>query len=247
MTGRLSAGHLVMVVAALLATLVNYTVLRARDTTVRVAVAAEHIAAGQPVTAAVFGFTDVRADEDVLASLLQPDQIARVEGWVTTTPVQPGAVVRASDLRAPSAPRAQRAMSVPIDPAHAVGGALRTGDRVDVIEVREGSARYLVTDAEVLAVPDPAGGSALGTALRTFSITLAVDDETALRLAIAIRDGHLEVVRSTGAARARVRAVTPASAATDQDADSADESDAGPSGSPGAPDRDGGTATSGES
>lgn len=93
-------------------------------------------------------------------------------------------------------------MSVPIDPDHAVAGALRQGDRVDVIEVRDGTAAYLITDAQVLDVPTAEQRGGLGS-LNRFSITLAVDDETALRLATALRSGSLDVVRSTGSRAVR--------------------------------------------
>lgn len=194
---RLSTGHVVMIVAALLAALLNFSALRARDDTVRVAVAVRDVPAGAPVEADAVRFTDARLDDDVVATLLSPEQVARVEGWIATQPIAPGEPIRASDLRAPAAPKAQRAMSLPIDPAHAVAGALRSGDRIDVITVRDGKADYLVTDAEVLAASGPEQRGGLGDTYR-YSVTLAVDDETALRLAAALHTGALDVVRSTG-------------------------------------------------
>lgn len=208
LASRFSAGHVVMIVAALVAALLNYSALRARDDSVRIAVAARDIPAGVPVGLDALRFVDARVDAEVLAALLGPEQAAGVDGWVAATTLAAGEPVRASDLRAPSAPEAQRAMSVPIDPEHAVGGALRRGDRVDVITVRDGAASYLVTDAEVLAVPDSGSRGGLGT-LSRFSVTLAVDEEIALRLAEALRAGALEVVRSTGA-RAVPEDVAPA-------------------------------------
>lgn len=196
-TRRLSVGHVVMLTAALAAVLLNYSVLRARDDTVRVAVASDALRAGTAVTPGSFEFVDVRVDDKLAATLLTPDRLGDIEGWVATGGVDAGELVRATDLQAPSAPAAQRAMSLPIDPTHAVAGALEAGDRVDVIEVREESARYLVTDTEVLAVGDVARGGLEG--LSGFSVTLAVDDEAALRLAEALHDGALDVVRSTGA------------------------------------------------
>lgn len=197
LTSRLSAGHVVMIVAALLAALLNYSALRAGDDTVRVAVAARDIPPGASVTAEALRFVDARLDDAVVATLLGSGQVSATEGWIATGMIAAGEPLRASDLRAPSAPQAQRAMSVPIDPEHAVAGALRRGDRVDVIEVRDGVAGYLVTDAEVLAVPSMESRGALGS-LQRFSITLAVNDEIALRLASALHTSSLDVVRSTG-------------------------------------------------
>lgn len=196
-TRRLSAGHVVMLTAALAAVLVNYSVLRAREDTVRVAVASEALRAGTAVTPGSFEFVDVRVDDELAATLLTPGGLRDRDGWVATGAVHAGELVRVTDLQAPSAPAAQRAMSLPIDPRHAVAGALEAGDRVDVIEVRDETARYLVTDTEVLAVGEMARGGLEG--LSGFSITLAVDDEAALRLAEALHDGALDVVRSTGA------------------------------------------------
>lgn len=201
LASRLSAGHLLMLLAALVAVVANYAVLRARDDTVRVAVAAVELRPGLEVRAGDLAFTDVRAEPEVLGTLLEPERLPAVEGWIATAAVPAGELVRASDLHAPSAPAAQRAMSVPIEAEHAVAGDLQPGDRVDIIEVEGRTATYLVTDAEVLAVPPPAATGIAG-GLRSFSVTIAVDDETALRLAVAIRSGQLEVVRSTGATRA---------------------------------------------
>lgn len=197
LASRLSAGHVAMLTAALLAVVLNYSALRAHDHVVRVAVAARDIPAGAPLGADALRFVDARLDEEVLATMIDVERAAEVDGWIATATLTRGELVRASDVQAPSAPRAQRAMSVPVDPEHAVAGALRRGDRVDVIEVRDGTAAYLLTDAEVLAVPSRDQRSGLG-ALNPFSITLAVDDATALELAAGARAGSLDVVRSTG-------------------------------------------------
>jgi Flp pilus assembly protein CpaB len=197
----MSAGHLIMLIAAIVAVLLNYTALRARDDSVRVGVAAVELRAGETVNGSSFDFVDVRADDVLLATLVTPDAVAAFDGHVVTTTIPPGSLVRHSDLQAPSAPQAQRAMSIPIDPEHAVAGALRVGDRVDVIEVVNRTASYLITDAEILDVPAVSTGG-IAANLRSFSVTVAVDDETALRLAVAIRSGQLEIVRSTGSSEA---------------------------------------------
>lgn len=207
LAGRLSTGHVVMLVAALLAAVLNYSVLRAGDTTARVAVALRDIPAGAPVALDSLRFTAAGVDDDLLATLVSPERAAEVDGWVAAAPIAAGEPLRASDLRRPSAPQDQRAMSVPIDPDHAVAGALRQGDRVDVIEVRDGSASYIVTDAQVLAVPTADQRGGLG-GLNHFSVTLAVDDETALLLAAALRRGSLDLVRSTGSRAVREDLVT---------------------------------------
>jgi Flp pilus assembly protein CpaB len=217
---RFSLGHVVMVVAALLAGLLNYDLLRSRDDSVAVAVAAAPLAAGQPVSAASFATTSVRLDPAVLATLLAPDAVAQVEGWVTVAPMAEGDLVRVSDLRAPAAGSAQRAMSLPLDPAHAAGGALTAGDRVDVIAVSAQRATYVLVDAPVLTAG--AGAGAALTAAQAFTVTLAVDDDEALRLAAAMESGALEVVRSSGAPLAELGA---SAAVADADADAVEGSE----------------------
>jgi len=194
---RLSSGHVVMVVAALLAGLLNYDLLRSRDDSVPVTVAAAPLVAGQPVTPGSFATTAVRVDPAVLAALLAPDAVEQLDGWVAATSVAEGDLIRVSDLRAPAAGSEQRAMSLPIDPAHAAGGALVTGDRVDVIAVDDARATYVLVDVPVLAA-GAATSSALAAA-QAFTVTLSVDDAEALRLAAAMESGALELVRASGA------------------------------------------------
>jgi Flp pilus assembly protein CpaB len=192
---------------ALLAVVLNYSLLRARDDTVRVAVAARDLVAGAAVTPDAFRFTRARLDDRVLGTLLQPETVGEADGWVATGLVPAGDLVRRSDLLPPAAEDGRRAMSLPLEPEHAVAGELAPGDRVDVLEVRGDTARYVVTGAEVLAVAD-AGGAVGLTGAGAFSVTLAVDDHTALRLALALRSDAVEVVRSTGAPLADTAGLT---------------------------------------
>ncbi|MDP8969483.1 MAG: RcpC/CpaB family pilus assembly protein [Actinomycetota bacterium] len=218
-TARLSAGHLIMILAGLLAAVLNFSLLRARDDSSRVAVAAAPLQAGEPVDAGSFTFTDVRVAETQLLTLLGPERLEAVSGWLVAHEIAPGELVRVTDLRPPSAPAQQRAMSIPVEPEHAAGGELRPGDRVDVIDVGDAGAHYVLTDAEVLTVarPDPRPGL---DGRRSFSVTIAVDDASALRLAAAIRNQSLEIVRSTGAPRVELssyrRDEAPAAAVSEQ-------------------------------
>ncbi|HUH08238.1 MAG TPA: RcpC/CpaB family pilus assembly protein [Egibacteraceae bacterium] len=190
-----------MITAALVALVANYGVLRSQDDTARVAVAAIELRPGAVLTSASFAFTDIDADDALLATLLEPDRAAAMVGSIASASLRPGDLIRAGDLVEPAAPSQRRAMSIPVEPARAVGGQLRSGDRVDVIEVRDGAASYVVTDAEVLAVADPGGARGL-SGLGAFSITVAVDDAAALRLAAAIQADRVQIVRSTGSAPA---------------------------------------------
>lgn len=208
---RLSGGHVLMLVAGLTAMLLNYAVLRAHDGRVAVVVTGRDVAAGEEIGAADLAFADVRASEALLATLITREQRDQAVGQVATVALPAGTLVRRDDLAPAAAGDGRRAMSIPIEPEHAVAGRLDAGDRVDVIEVRDGRAAFLLTDAPVLHVttPDARGGL---TGPRAFSVTVALDDEHALRLALAIRDGDLEVVRSTGARAPRLQQVEGATA-----------------------------------
>ena len=116
-------------------------------------------------------------------------------GRVATRAVTAGAPLAPADLAARAAPDGLRAMAVPVATAHAVGGRLGPGDRVDVVDT---TATFVARGAEVLAV-GPGSGGGFGDAGGERFVTVAVDAETALRLAHAAADGKVDVVRSTGA------------------------------------------------
>ena len=194
---RLSLGHVIMVVAGLAAFLLVFSVLRTRDETYQIATAVAELRAGTTVTEGAFSYARLGAgDRNVLGSFLSPVQVERAieEGWVVTRTVPAGDPVRMSDFRTEADPSELRAMSIPIDRGHAVGGVLQAGDVIDVIVVRKGVAGYVATGVEVL---DVAGAdSQFGAG---FSVTVAVDGSASLRLASALRDGTIELVRATGA------------------------------------------------
>jgi Flp pilus assembly protein CpaB len=200
---RFSLPHLVTLLAGLLAMLLVFAVLRGGEATSRVAVAAREVRAGAPLARSALRFTDLRAPGAIREQLVEPDSLAGLEGWIATRTIAPGDLVTRGDFRPPAAVAQQRAMSVPVDPAHAVGGALDAGDRVDVIRVLDnGQAVFVVAGAQVLGVnrPDP---SAIGPD-GAYSLTLAVSSQDALRLAAAIRSEKFEVIRSTGTGRVPV-------------------------------------------
>lgn len=194
---RLNLGHGIMIVAGLAAFLLVFSLLRTRDQTFAVATAAIELRAGTTVELDMFQYVELGAvDRDILGTFLNPGQVeqAAAERWVVTRMVPAGDPVRLTDFRTDADPSHLRAMSIPIDRGHAVAGALQSGDRVDVIVVRQGIAAYVATGIEVL---DVAGGD--GQFAGGFSVTVGVDGPTSLRLASAVRDGAIEIVRSTGA------------------------------------------------
>jgi pilus assembly protein CpaB len=195
---RASAGWILMLAMGLAAFVANLAVLRSADDAALVAVAARDLAAGTVLSAGDLRLVEMDAGPDLLATLLAGDRLGDAEGRVLVGPVEEGALVARSWLREPAAASGRRAISLPVDPEHAVGGTIVVGDRVDVIAVADEGARYVVVGAEVLAVPDRENRGLAGTA--AFYVVIAVDAETALAVSEALHSGAVEVVRSTGAA-----------------------------------------------
>lgn len=187
-----------MVAAASLAFLLNLVLLRSADDRVTVTVAARALEAGQPLQRTDLTTTGLLAEDGALRTLVPADEVGRLVGQVLAHPLDAGELLTRSALRQPASREGLRSMSLPIDPAHAVGGDLRPGDRVDVIEVVDGRPRYVATGLEVLTVSDSGSGTAIG-ALSSPYLVVVTDDETALRLAAAIRTEAIEIIRSTGA------------------------------------------------
>jgi Flp pilus assembly protein CpaB len=195
---RLSAGHVVMIVAGLLGLVVTVVAIRAADDSQKVAVAATDIESGRSLTEADVRWVDVRLTDDLAARAVRPDDVDTLEGAVAATPIPAGELLSETDLRPIAAEGGLRAMSIPVEPSRAVNGELDAGDRVDVLVARGGEVAVVVADAEVLDVKD-SGSGGLGAVDADFAITLAVDVRESQLLTAAIADGEFVVTRSTGA------------------------------------------------
>jgi Flp pilus assembly protein CpaB len=187
-----------MIVSGLLAAVLVLAVLRARADTVLVAVSRAEIPAGATVGAGEVKWVEVAADSPLLSAMVGKARLGS-EPWVAGRRVAKNDPITRDVLRTAAAPSSLRAMSVPVASEHAVGGALTAGDRIDVIDVREDSSTYVLQDAEVLAVGGGRTGGIGSVAGGGFHVTVALDDEAALRLAFGMADGKIEIVRSTGA------------------------------------------------
>ena len=194
---RLSAAHLLMLLTAVLAFATNLVVLRNHDETRAVVVAAVNLPAGRPVESNHLRAVEVDVDDAVYATLVPWAQATALVGQVTSHPIGEGVLIGMTDFREPSGPAGLRSMSIPVDAEHAVGGELASGDRIDLILVGDDGPRFVLAGAEVLAVSSLGELGALASG--DFYIVVAVDAEQALLVAEAIRDGRIEVVRSTGA------------------------------------------------
>ncbi|MCP3976228.1 MAG: hypothetical protein GY720_17230 [bacterium] len=195
--GRLSLGHLVMVLAGLMAFLLVLVVLRDNSVTSFVAKAAVDISAGTTIAGADVELVEVSGDS-LAGAVLNSDEINEIitQGQVTTRALQAGTLLQRADFSAAGFQSEVRSMSIPISPTRAVAGTLKAGDLVDVIASTGDESWYVTTSAEVLAVADPTAG---GFAANDYTVTIEVDPEISLRLACAMDNGILDIARATGA------------------------------------------------
>lgn len=197
MLSRVKLGHIVMVLAALFALVLNLAVLQGNEATVEVAVAATDIRAGTALTSSHLDSAVVPADEVLTSRFLPASAIESVGGKLALRPVATGEPILESDLLVVENRDGLRAMSIPIEQSRAVSGALTRGDVVDVVLVESGVATYIAIGIEVLDVPG-ADTNVLG-ARTGYAPTVAVDSTEALRIAAALDSGEVHIVRSTGA------------------------------------------------
>jgi Flp pilus assembly protein CpaB len=185
-----------MVLAAVLAFGTNLMVLRGQDETRAVVVAASDLVAGRALDRNDFRAVEVDVDDDLFSRLLPWQQVDGLAGMVTARPITAGDLIGRNDLREAAAVSGLRAISIPIAADHAVGGDLVPGDRIDLILVRDDVPEYVLVDAEVLSVSN---NERAALSIGGFFVIVGVDEERALAVAAAIQDGHIEVIRSTGA------------------------------------------------
>lgn len=205
---RFTLAHGLMVLSGLLAFVLVAAGLGDRGEVVKVAVARADIPGGTLVTAELVTSSELPADSPLAKTVATLDGL-RGTRWTTTQPVPAGNPIRRSELVEGEQPNTLRSMSIPVTREHAVGGALAVGDRVDVIDVVEGRAAFVVTGAQVtkVATPGSAGGIA-GDASRQFFVVVQVGAQQALAITEALADGKVDLVRSTGAPPVRGAAVT---------------------------------------
>jgi Flp pilus assembly protein CpaB len=194
---RRAPGVAVPVIAGVLAVLVTLLAFRQQQATIPVSIATQTIQAGTAVAATAVGVADVKVPDAMRAQLLPAGEAATVTGWIATHTIPQGAPIVRSDLVRPAAAHQLRVMSIPVARAHAAGGEVTVGDQVDVIDSQSGRPVYAVTGAEVTGIAQPDDAALTGA--EEWTISVAVDDKAALRLANAIQGAKFDVVRSTGA------------------------------------------------
>lgn len=195
---RPSATHVLIAIVVILAFVLNLLVLQDRSATTLVAIADEPLVVGSILEPGSIRLVPVDASFAGLEPLVDDEELSRYAGWVLAQSVPVGGLVASDDLVPPESATGLRTMSLPVPLEHAAGGTLVPGDLVDVISVDDGTARFIATGLEVIAISDDGSGS-IGS-VASHHIVVAVDAAEALRLAEALEAGSMELVRSTGAA-----------------------------------------------
>ena len=197
---RLSLGHLFMIASGLLAFVLVVSLLQDRSATTTVVVADREILPGTLITEDLVRSVQVPADTSMAEALATLGDV-RASGVTAAYRIAEGDPITRTALAPAATPSALRAMSLPIERVRAVGGDLSAGDRVDVIAVVSGVASYIAVDLEVLATQgtDTPSGALTASSLSTYYVTVSIDDQTALALALAMEQGEVTVLRSTGA------------------------------------------------
>lgn len=195
---RVSAGQLLMVLAALAAFVLNINVIRSQDAVAMVAVAADDLMPGVELDVGMLEFVAMDAENPVVERLITDNGLEGVVGKILTSRVMAGEFVSAAMLADRASESNLRAMTVPVDATHAGGGSLiGVGDFVDLIAVTDGVARYVVAGARVLEVPAGETGGLVGAT--GYFVVIGVDADTALAVAEALQADSLEIVLATGA------------------------------------------------
>ncbi len=196
---RFTMAHGLMVLSGLLAFVLIAAVVGDRSERMEVAVARADIPAGTVVGPELVEMAELPAESAVAGRIATVDELTAGQ-WVATEVIVAGDPVRRSALSEGAETERLRSMSIPVPRENAVGGGLRVGDRVDVIDVVDGEAAFVMADAQVVSVSSAAtsGGITSGAA-GDFFVVVEVDARQALAVAEALADGKVDVVRSTGA------------------------------------------------
>lgn len=196
---RVSLGHLFMIGAALLAFVLVVSVLQDRTRTVKVLAARSEINPGATITPDQVTEIELPANSKLVSSMATRSSLGA--GATAAQHLQAGDPISLTALAPRTNGDGLRAMSIPIDRSRAVGGDLIAGDRVDVISVSGNQAIYVAVDLEVLRTQTSQSnaGALSSSALTDYYVTVAVNDQTALAVALAQQTGKVSILRATGA------------------------------------------------
>jgi Flp pilus assembly protein CpaB len=196
-----------------LAFVAGHRYLQAANTTSPVWVAARDLPQDSVIGPEDLRVAEARFPADLAGTYASASR--EVEGLILTSTVRSGELIPQTALGQEAADGSDRSITLPVVPEHAVGGALRTGDRIDVYATFDpGDVRartvLLARAVEILDTVS-AGSSVLGEGA-IVGVTVAVSQDEAARLAFATRTGELDLVKVLGAA-----GTAPSSTVSSQD------------------------------
>lgn len=173
----------------------------------QVYVTATDLDAGHVLTRKDLKVAELRAPASTLNGLARPSRGGPPVGRALQTPLRSNATVGLDGL-GPAAP-AGREITIPVTPDHALGGAVRTGDRVDVLATfdKGTDAARTLTVARAATVhgvvqSDGLFGQHAGAIT---ALTLDVAPDAAIVVVFAARNAELDIVRSIGSGERRGR------------------------------------------
>lgn len=164
-------------------------------------VAAGDVAAGQELTANELAVITMDLPEELAGRAF--DDPEALLGALALAPMTRYDLIQASHVAEGRNGLDLEELSFPIDPARAVGGTLRRGDRVDVVASYRGSDPVTeVVAGDVLLLDVDQGEAGIGTS-GSVTLTVGVADRGAvLALAHGLSHADLLVVRTAGSAAA---------------------------------------------
>ncbi|MGH2755155.1 MAG: RcpC/CpaB family pilus assembly protein, partial [Actinomycetota bacterium] len=173
-------------------------VLQNAENTVGVWAAARDVPEGAVISAGDLRVADVRMPSDLLSRYALAS--TPLEGAVATRSIAAGELFSTAWVAEDAELQTGRVISLPVQTDHAVGGALRPGDRIDILATFQAGARdaRTVVLAQDVEIRDVAEAQGLIENAGQVGVTVAVDPEQAVRLAFAIRNAEIDVVRVTG-------------------------------------------------
>ena len=182
------------VLMVLLAVLGGAAVISAADRSVRVWAVRRALPAGTTLQKDDVTARRVRLFGDDLERYLDVTR-GNPEGRVLTRDLGEGDLLPKSAIEVREARAATRVVGIPLDRAHAVGGTVEHGDRVDVLATRKTSGGFVtyavVRNVLVVDVSKPTGG--FGAGRGDLVVLVEVEPAQALPIAAAIRAAEIDL------------------------------------------------------
>ncbi len=217
---RVSMAHIAMAAAALLGGGLTFHLLTTADARTEVAVLTRAIPAGSSVTESQVRWEPIRADDGAGNLFLTRDTFTNLRSKVTAHALSANSILAPGDFL----PRATEqdglaAVSISVSRSGALGGALRRGDRVDIVAEAAPLGR-VADNVEVIDI-DTGESGPLGGGSDDVLVTLAVSRELAVSIAQVSRAGEVDLIRTTGLGDAAPLKAVPFADDTENEVDAA--------------------------